>query len=119
MATLTLKNVPDDLYERLKQRAARHRRSLNQEVIAVLEAVEQPESDPAKIALTSRERMAQEGVRLTAGEIEGSTQEGRRPADGDTPALLRRLDAFHASLEAAGFHATAEEIDAWINEGRD
>ncbi len=25
MATLTLKNIPDDLYERLRQRAAAHR----------------------------------------------------------------------------------------------
>jgi len=29
MATLTLRNVPDDLVERLKERAKRHRRSLN------------------------------------------------------------------------------------------
>ena len=36
MATLTLKNVPDDLYQRLKAQAAAHRRSLNQEAIEVL-----------------------------------------------------------------------------------
>ena len=38
MATLTLKNVPDRLYEELKAAAARSRRSLNQESIARLEA---------------------------------------------------------------------------------
>lgn len=37
MATLTLKNVPDDLHRRLKERAERNRRSLNREAIHVLE----------------------------------------------------------------------------------
>jgi antitoxin FitA len=37
MATMTLKNVPDRLLERLKQEAAQNRRSLNQEALARLE----------------------------------------------------------------------------------
>ncbi|MEB3301757.1 MAG: hypothetical protein VKN56_07275 [Cyanobacteriota bacterium] len=37
MATLTLRNVPDDLVARLKARAKRHQRSLNNETIAALE----------------------------------------------------------------------------------
>jgi len=46
MATLTLKNVPDGLYARLKLLAARNRRSLNQEAIAHLEeAVTMPRED--------------------------------------------------------------------------
>ena len=36
MATLTLRNVPDELVARLKVRAKRHRRSLNNETIAAL-----------------------------------------------------------------------------------
>ncbi|RMH35878.1 MAG: hypothetical protein D6690_07860 [Nitrospirae bacterium] len=39
MATITLKNVPDNLLRKLKQRAAQHRRSLNNEVIVCLESV--------------------------------------------------------------------------------
>ncbi len=35
--TITLKNIPDALYESLKASAARNRRSLNSEVIARLE----------------------------------------------------------------------------------
>jgi plasmid stability protein len=42
MATLTLKNIPDDLYERLRQRAALHRRSINGEMIHCLEQALQP-----------------------------------------------------------------------------
>jgi plasmid stability protein len=37
MPTITLKNIPDELYERLKESAADHRRSLNSEIIVRLE----------------------------------------------------------------------------------
>ena len=37
MATLSIKNVPDTLVKRLKSQAATNRRSLNREVIAMLE----------------------------------------------------------------------------------
>ena len=37
MPTLTIKNIPDDLYVRLKQRAEINRRSLNSEVIVCIE----------------------------------------------------------------------------------
>jgi antitoxin FitA len=37
MPSLTIKNLPATVYERLKEDAARHRRSLNSEVIARLE----------------------------------------------------------------------------------
>lgn len=37
MATITVKNMPDDLYERLKQSAEAHRRSINSEIIVCLE----------------------------------------------------------------------------------
>lgn len=36
-ATITLKNIPDAIYEQLKQAAEAHHRSLNSEVIACLE----------------------------------------------------------------------------------
>ena len=37
--TLTLKNIPDEVYDRLKSSAEAHRRSLNSEAIVCLEAV--------------------------------------------------------------------------------
>lgn len=37
--TLTLKNIPDDVYDRLKAAAETHRRSLNSEAIVCLESV--------------------------------------------------------------------------------
>jgi plasmid stability protein len=37
MATLTIKNIPEKLRQRLKQSAAQHRRSINGEAISCLE----------------------------------------------------------------------------------
>ena len=43
MAILNIKSFPDDLYDRLQERAAKDRRSVAQEVIHLLEhAVEEP-----------------------------------------------------------------------------
>jgi plasmid stability protein len=38
MATLTLKNIPEELHALLKDSAARNRRSLNSEILVLLEA---------------------------------------------------------------------------------
>ena len=40
--TLSVKNVPDKLAERLRQRATRHHRSLQGELLAILEEAAQP-----------------------------------------------------------------------------
>ena len=40
--TLTLKNIPDDVYRRLKLSAETHRRSLNSEAIVCLESALTP-----------------------------------------------------------------------------
>lgn len=37
MATITVKNIPDDLYERLKLAAKANHRSINGEIIACIE----------------------------------------------------------------------------------
>ena len=44
MATLNIKNLPDGLYEKLRERARRRRRSIAQEATRILErAIEEPE----------------------------------------------------------------------------
>jgi plasmid stability protein len=48
--TLTLKNVPDEVYDRLKQSAAAHRRSINSEAIVCLESV----LLPGRVAVSER-----------------------------------------------------------------
>lgn len=42
MASITLKNLPDSLYQRLKARAQAHRRSVNSEIIHCLETIAKP-----------------------------------------------------------------------------
>jgi antitoxin FitA len=37
MATITVKNIPDEVYERLKQLAEVNRRSINSEIIVCIE----------------------------------------------------------------------------------
>jgi antitoxin VapB len=47
MPTLTLRDVPEALHKWLRRLAGEHRRSVNQEVIAVLEAVRGTAPEPA------------------------------------------------------------------------
>lgn len=55
MPTLTIKNVPDDLYARLKRRAELNRRSLNSEVIVCIErAVRSRRVSPEAILARAR-----------------------------------------------------------------
>lgn len=50
MPALTIKGLPDGVYRRLKLSAARHRRSLNSEVITCLErGLAFPERSPEEI----------------------------------------------------------------------
>lgn len=67
MATLTVKNIPQPVVDRLKQRAAVHRRSLNLEVIACLEATVQatPVDAEALLARIRGARVKPKAVRLT------------------------------------------------------
>jgi hypothetical protein len=80
MATLTLKNIPDALYERLKYFAKLHRRSLNSEVICNLEkSLGLVQEDPEKLLKQAEEfrtRIRKKG-RLTEEEIKKAINEGR------------------------------------------
>jgi len=57
MSILHVRNVPEQLYERIKARAETQRRSLSAEVIALLEsALEEAERDTATTLQAIRER---------------------------------------------------------------
>ena len=66
MATLTIKNIPEPLVKRLKQRAAAHRRSLNFEVISYLERMSHsaPNDVDVLLARARAVRRIRKGVRL-------------------------------------------------------
>ena len=48
--TLSIKNVPDDLARRLRDRAARHHRSLQGELLAIIEDAARPITSVADFA---------------------------------------------------------------------
>ena len=79
MPALTIKNVPQDLYERLKENAARHRRSVNSEVIVCLEKVLQSFPLDAEAFLLRIENFQQalSVPPLTDEFLEQAKEEGR------------------------------------------
>lgn len=81
MATLTIKNCPDVLYARLKERAAAHRRSLNSEAILALEqALALPDAADTDelIATLRRGRARLKGIFLTDGDLRAAREDGRK-----------------------------------------
>lgn len=77
--TLTLKNIPDALYDRLKLAAEAHRRSLNGEVIVCLESVLLPaRATPGERLARARElRAALPLGTFSAADIAAAKREGR------------------------------------------
>lgn len=57
MATLNIKNFPDRLYRRIKQRAGKNRRSISQEVVQLLD---QAVSEPRPMSLLELEGLGKE-----------------------------------------------------------
>lgn len=79
MPTITLKNIPDDIYLRLKESAEAHHRSLNSEVIACLERTLLPTRvaprERIDRARQLRQKLAAEA--FTAAEIDSAIGQGR------------------------------------------
>jgi plasmid stability protein len=112
MATLTLRNVPDALVARLKERAKRHRRSLNNETIAALEL-----ADAAVVPTAVDQEAALARIREIQARFPGAARAAQ--LDQRTPEEIQaELDHF-AELRShfKGPPLTSEEIIAAI--GRD
>ncbi len=76
--SLTLKNIPDDVYERLKEQAQIHRRSLNREAIVCLETVLTPTKVTVGERLDRARRLRGElSATFRAGEIGEFKRRGR------------------------------------------
>ena len=77
--SLTLKNIPDAVYERLKAAAERHRRSLNSEAIVCLESVLLPNRvAPSDRLSRARElRASLPPVQFAAKDIDAAKRAGR------------------------------------------
>jgi plasmid stability protein len=80
MATLTIRNVPDDVYDSLKADAARNGRSLNQEAIqrlrlGILRRTPEERQRAFEAAREYRERV---GPRFDHREVDAMIEEGRK-----------------------------------------
>ncbi len=79
MATVTLKNVPDELYDQIRQSAKTNRRSINSEIIVCIEqALGGRKIDPKKIlAAAGALRKKTSGHLFTEKEITKVRNAGR------------------------------------------
>jgi plasmid stability protein len=62
MATLRIKNFPDDLYRRLKEQAEREHRTLEQEVIHLLSQALEPEKNLSILGLRGLGKELWQGI---------------------------------------------------------
>lgn len=82
MPTLTIKNVPREIHKRLKESAARHRRSINSEVIDCLERSfmstrVDPEEHLARVRELRRRVAAETGIFVTEKDLREAKNWGR------------------------------------------
>ncbi len=78
MATMTIKNMPDDLYEMLKAQAKANRRSINNEVITLIErSVHNYPIDPKEFIAEARAIRERIKYVITDEELEQAINEGR------------------------------------------
>jgi plasmid stability protein len=78
MASITVKNIPEDLYERLKRTARLHHRSVNREIIACIERSLRSERVPVdEILAGSRHVREAVGRTLSLREIDDARRAGR------------------------------------------
>ncbi|MFP5382677.1 MAG: FitA-like ribbon-helix-helix domain-containing protein [Gammaproteobacteria bacterium] len=77
--TITLKNIPDEIYDSLKQAADAHHRSINSEAIACLERALLPTrvSNEEHVARARRIRESIKGKPFKATDILKAIDEGR------------------------------------------
>lgn len=76
--TLTLKNIPDEIYNRLKYAATINHRSLNSEVLVCLESVLLPQLiSPQQRVERANALLVNHTTTFYADDIEKFKQEGR------------------------------------------
>ncbi len=79
MATITVKNIPDELYSRLKAAAENNRRSINGEIISRIERSLTPRRVTTETLLARIRKLHDgfDGRTLTVEQIQDARNEGR------------------------------------------
>ena len=80
MPALTIKNIPDDLYTRLKEAAQAHRRSMNSEILYCVERTLVPyKIDLSEHLATARRIREKSAAYVLTDEILNDVKNGGRP----------------------------------------
>ena len=74
---LSIKNAPDDLVRRLRARAQRHHRSLQGELMAIIEAAARDESEASPEAVLAEVRRLGLSTPMEATAIVRADRDGR------------------------------------------
>ncbi len=77
MPTLTLKGIPEELHERLRQQAERHRRSMNSEAITILEQALMPARPSAEEVIARAEALNRRVGKTFPDIVNAAKREGR------------------------------------------
>ena len=80
MATITIKNIPEDIYEKIKMQAKANRRSVNSEIISIFEHAVQKRTPMDVQEILERARKVREltaNYMITNEEIDRWKKEGR------------------------------------------
>jgi plasmid stability protein len=78
MPSFTVKNIPDELYDRLRDAAELHRRSINNEIIACLERSFGAAATPGETLSAARQlRESLGGPLITLDELQLAKSTGR------------------------------------------
>lgn len=78
MPSITVKNIPDSIYKKLKQQAEAQHRSMNSEIIACLERYVEPKRvSPDEILRQARKMRKKVKGSLSSEEIQNAIKQGR------------------------------------------
>jgi len=74
----TLKNIPEDLYRKVRENAERNQRSVNGEIISILAAATASRRTPVdELLVRARDLRAKTRGRLTGDVLDRARREGR------------------------------------------
>lgn len=78
MPSITIKNIPEPVYKKLKEQAEAHHRSMNSEIIACLEKIVEPNRVSSEEVLYQARSMREKVKgKLSDEEIQKAIDEGR------------------------------------------
>ncbi len=78
MPSITVKNIPEEIYDKVREQAKAHHRSINSEIIVCLEQTVKPQQVSTNSILQEARRLRKKAKgSLSSEEIEAAINQGR------------------------------------------